>query len=142
MVTIALMRTHLPPRRVGPIVSLGDHKNSAFTMFWICESVIVDFLGRYLTSRLSCHLAVMFTFAGLYIISFHIESYALNLGIQRDLTFYTLIIMNAAGVPKLLLPPFVADRYVPDTDILSFGSADFQGFATSLSWLLPLLCRQ
>lgn len=130
MVAIALMRTRLPPRRVGPIVDLGDLKDSAFTMFLICESAIVDFLCRYLTSRFSCHLAVMFTFAGLCLISFYIESYALNLGIQRDLAFYTLIIMNAASVPGRLLPPFVADRYVPGTDILSFGSADFQGLAT------------
>lgn len=139
---IALLRTHLPPRRVGPIVNLGNLKNSAFTMFLICESAIVDFLGRYLTSRLSCHLAVMFTFAGLYIISFDIESDALDLGIHHDLAFYTLIAMNAASVPGQLLPPFVAERYIPGINILSFGSADFQELATLLSWLLLLLCWQ
>jgi len=89
LISITVMRPRLPPRKAGPLINTAALKDPVF-MVWL--------------------LAVFFIFIGLYTPFFYVETYALNLGIDADLSFYMLIIMNAASVPGRIFPSWVADK--------------------------------
>lgn len=55
---------------------------------------------------------MLFTYMGLYIPFFYITDYALSLGIDENLSFYTLIIMSAGSIPGRVAPPYFADKSV------------------------------
>lgn len=88
-VAIALMRPRLPPRKSGPLVDMVSLRNTPFAT-WLC--------------------AVFFVFIGLYIPFFYIQNYALSIGVDSDLAFYMLVIMNAASIPGRIFPALLADR--------------------------------
>lgn len=48
--------------------------------------------------------------ASVYIPFFYIQDYALKLGIDHDMAFYLLSIMNAASLFGRLVPNWLADR--------------------------------
>jgi tellurite resistance protein TehA-like permease len=88
-VGIALLRPRLPPRKSGPLVEFSAFKDLAYTTFVI-------------------GLALGFT--AFFIPFFYAESYALNIGVDTELSFYLLSIMNAAGMVGRLLPNAIADK--------------------------------
>lgn len=85
---LALLKPRLPPRKSGPIVDFAAFKEPAYTTF-----VIGLALG----------------FCAFFIPFFYSESYALNIGVNQDLSFYLLSVMNAAGMIGRLLPNAIAD---------------------------------
>lgn len=89
LISIAVMKPRLPPRKSGPLINVEALKDPVFAT-WL--------------------LAVFFTFIGLYIPFFYVENYALNLGISPDLAFYMLIIMNAASIPGRIFPLMIANK--------------------------------
>jgi hypothetical protein len=50
--------------------------------------------------------------ASVYIPFFYIQDYALKLGVNDDIAFYLLSIMNAASLFGRLIPNWLADRSV------------------------------
>jgi len=89
LISIAVMKPRLPPRKAGPLINTVALKDPVFVV-WL--------------------LSVFFIFIGLYTPFFYVETYALNLGINADLAFYMLIIMNAASVPGRIFPSMIADK--------------------------------
>lgn len=89
LVSIAVMKPRLPPRKSGPLVDVQSLKDPAFTL-WL--------------------VGIFILFIGLYIPFFYIELYALNLGIDKDLASYILITINAASIPGRVFPSMMADR--------------------------------
>lgn len=87
---LALLRPRLPPRRSGPLVDFAAFKDPAYTTFVI-------------------GLALGFT--AFFIPFFYAESYALNIGVESELSFYILSIMNAGGMIGRMLPNAIADKY-------------------------------
>jgi hypothetical protein len=55
---------------------------------------------------------MLFTYMGLYIPFFYITDYALSIGIDENISFYTLIIMSAGSIPGRVAPPYFADKLV------------------------------
>jgi predicted MFS family arabinose efflux permease len=89
---ISLLKPRLPPRKSGPVVDVAAFRDPAYTTF-----VIGLALG----------------FMAFFIPFFYAESYALNIGVDTELSFYTLSIMNAAGMVGRLVPNAIGDVYVP-----------------------------
>ena len=88
-VGIALLRPRLPPRKSGPLVDFSVFKDPAYTTFVI---------------------GLMLGFTAFFIPFFYAESYALNIGVDANLSFYILSIMNGAGMIGRLLPNAIADK--------------------------------
>ncbi|KAL4865953.1 hypothetical protein BDV12DRAFT_210775 [Aspergillus spectabilis] len=86
---ISILRPRLPPRKSGPVIDFAAFKDPAYTTF-----VIGLALG----------------FMAFFIPFFYAESYALNIGVESELSFYILSIMNAAGMIGRLLPNALADK--------------------------------
>lgn len=88
-ISIALLRPRMPPKKLGPLIDLGALKDIPYAFFLA---------------------SMLFTYMGLYIPFFYITDYALSLGIDSDIAFYTLIIMSAGSIPGRILPPYFADK--------------------------------
>jgi predicted MFS family arabinose efflux permease len=86
---ISLLRPRLPPRKSGPVVDFAAFQDPAYTTF-----VVGLALG----------------FMAFFIPFFYAESYAANIGVDSELSFYILSIMNAAGMVGRLLPNALADK--------------------------------
>ncbi|CAI7581360.1 unnamed protein product [Penicillium palitans] len=89
LISVAVMKPRLPPRKSGPLINVEALRDPVFVI-WL--------------------FAAFFIFIGLYIPFFYIEQYGINLGISRDLSFYMLIIMNAGSVPGRVMPSIIADK--------------------------------
>jgi predicted MFS family arabinose efflux permease len=89
LVSAAVMKPRLPPRKSGPLINVESLRDKVFTL-WL--------------------FAAFFIFIGLYIPFFYAEQYGINLGMSRDLSFYMLIIMNAGSVPGRVMPSIIADK--------------------------------
>ena len=85
---ITLLRPRLPPRKSGPIVELAAFKDAVYTTFVI---------------------GLTFALLAFFIPFFYVDTYALNIGTDIDLSFYILTIMNAGGIIGRLLPNAMAD---------------------------------
>jgi MFS family permease len=89
LISVAVMRPRLPPRKSGPLINWGNLVDPVFAT-WLA--------------------AVFLTLLCLYMPFFYVEQYALSIGADADLAFYMLIIMNAGSVPGRVLPGMVADK--------------------------------
>lgn len=89
LISVAVMKPRLPPRKSGPLINIESLRDTVFVL-WL--------------------FAVFFIFIGLYIPFFYVEQYDINLGISRDLSFYMLIIMNAGSIPGRVIPSIIADK--------------------------------
>lgn len=86
---LALLRPRLPPRRSGPLVEFAAFNDPAYATFVV-------------------GLALGFT--AFFIPFFYAESYALDVGVDSELSFYILSIMNAGGMIGRMLPNATADK--------------------------------
>ncbi|CAI7607462.1 unnamed protein product [Penicillium palitans] len=122
---LALLRPRLPPRRSGPLVDFAAFKDPAYTTFVI-------------------GLALGFT--AFFIPFFYAESYALNIGVESELSFYILSIMNAGGMIGRMLPNAIADKignlnvivpcgYISGIIVLAWVSAKSQANFIATSFL-------
>ncbi|KAH8888063.1 putative monocarboxylate permease [Thozetella sp. PMI_491] len=89
LISLAVMKPRLPPRKSGPLVNVRAFTDPPFTL-WLA--------------------AVFLTMIGLYIPFFYVEQFALSIGVDPDLASYMVIIMNAASMPGRLFPSMIADR--------------------------------
>lgn len=90
VVTIALYRTRLPPRRTGPLVDWASFKELPYTLY--CS-------------------AAFFFFWGLYFAFFYIGSYARNvLGVSYQQSINLLLVQVAMGFLFRVLPTYYADK--------------------------------
>jgi MFS family permease len=89
LISIAVMKPRLPPRKSGPLINVEALRDTTFVL-WL--------------------FAAFFIFTGLYIPFFYVGQYGLDLGMSQDLSFYMLIIMNAGSVPGRILPSIIADK--------------------------------
>ncbi|GAM43298.1 hypothetical protein TCE0_047f17999 [Talaromyces pinophilus] len=88
-ISISLLRPRLPPKKLGPLLDLQALKDLPYFFFL---------------------LSMLFTYMGLYIPFFYITDYALSIGIDENISFYTLIIMSAGSIPGRVAPPYFADK--------------------------------
>jgi MFS family permease len=89
-VSILTMRTRLPP---------SSHSRALFDRAaWRSAPFVVFSIGLFLT------------FIGLYIPFFYIIVYAESLGVDENLSFYLLSILNAASVFGRIIPGLLADK--------------------------------
>jgi len=89
LISVAVMRPRLPPRKSGPLINV--------------ENLVDPIFATWLAG-------VFFTLIGLYVPFFYVEQYALNIGVSPDLAFYMIIIMNAGSIPGRVVPGMVADK--------------------------------
>ncbi|KAF2766236.1 MFS general substrate transporter [Teratosphaeria nubilosa] len=113
----ALLKPRLPPRKSGPIVDLAAFTDMAYSSFVV---------------------GLAFGFLAFFIPFFHSESFALNIGVDEDLSFYLLSIMNAASMFGRIVPTSLADKignlniivpccYISGAVVLAWTSVDSQG---------------
>ncbi|KAL2811462.1 putative monocarboxylate permease [Aspergillus granulosus] len=108
---VSLLKPRLPPRKSGPVVDVAAFRDPAYTTF-----VIGLALG----------------FMAFFIPFFYAESYALNIGVDTELSFYTLSIMNAAGMVGRLVPNAIGDVLGPLNVILP---CTYISGITVLAWI-------
>ncbi|KAG8532390.1 uncharacterized protein KY384_002875 [Bacidia gigantensis] len=89
VIAITLLRPRLPPRKSGPLVIWTAAKEPAYASFV---------------------LGLALAFVAFFIPFFYVQTYALNIGMNQDLAFYTLSVMNASGMIGRLVPNFLADK--------------------------------
>ncbi|USP79691.1 hypothetical protein yc1106_06965 [Curvularia clavata] len=90
IVTIALYRTRLPPRRTGPLVDWESFKELPYTLY--CS-------------------AAFFLFWGLYFAFFYVGSYARNtLGVSYQQSINLLLVQVSMGFLFRVLPTYYADK--------------------------------
>ena len=90
VITIALYRTRLPPRKTGPIVDWDSFKEAPFTLY--CAGMF-------------------FSFWGLYFAFFYIGSYARNiLGVSYQQSINLLLVQICMGFVFRILPTYYADK--------------------------------
>jgi len=88
-----LMRTNPPPNSSKRALSWKEYK-------------IIIYNGAYLWSI----CGAFFTATGVFIPLFYLQLYAVTKGIDTNLAFYSLTILNAGSVFGRILPPFLADK--------------------------------
>ncbi|CAG5174771.1 uncharacterized protein ALTATR162_LOCUS10891 [Alternaria atra] len=90
VITIALYRTRLPPRKTGPLVDWGSFKELPYALY--CAGAF-------------------FSFWGLYFAFFYIGSYARNvLGATYQQSINLLLVQVCMGFVFRLLPTYYADK--------------------------------
>jgi MFS family permease len=109
LVPCILMKSRLPARKSGPLIDYASLKDKVFVLYTF---------------------AMFFEFLAIYIPLFYISTYAAAQGLNYELAFYVLPIMNAASIAGRLLPNLIADRVGPfnimapctiATAVLTFG---------------------
>ncbi|KAI9795931.1 MAG: hypothetical protein M1833_006579 [Piccolia ochrophora] len=88
-IALSLLRPRLPPRKSGPLIIWAAIKEPAYSSFIF---------------------GLMLAFLAFFIPFFYAQTYALNIGMDQNLAFYVLSIMNAAGMVGRLLPNALADK--------------------------------
>ncbi|KAK9895935.1 MFS general substrate transporter [Cystobasidium minutum MCA 4210] len=89
IVVSIVMRPRLPPRRRGAMLELHHLRDPVLTLFICAMSLVM---------------------MGLYTPIFFLGSYAISKGIDAQLAFYILSILNATSILGRLVPNFFADR--------------------------------
>ncbi|QRV97283.1 major facilitator superfamily transporter [Ceratobasidium sp. AG-Ba] len=89
-----LMRTRLPPKSKRPPAPPPDFK-----------AIMTD--SAYLLSILGAFLVLL----GLFLPIFYIQLFSVVHGLDRNLAFYSLAILNAASIFGRTIPNFVADKF-------------------------------
>ncbi|KAG8727385.1 hypothetical protein FRC12_022543 [Ceratobasidium sp. 428] len=91
-----MMRTRLPPKSQRPPVPAPDMKG-----------IVTD--TAFQLSVAGAFLVML----GLFLPFFYLQLFAINHGLDHNLAFYSLAILNAASIFGRTIPNFVADKYGP-----------------------------
>ncbi|KAF7190929.1 Aspyridones efflux protein apdF [Pseudocercospora fuligena] len=90
VITIALLKTRLPPRKSGPLVDWTSFKETPFVLYCI---------------------AMFFNFWGLYFVFFYIGAYGRNvLGVSYQQSINLLLTVVSVGFVFRLVPNYFADK--------------------------------
>ncbi|KAF2836298.1 MFS general substrate transporter [Patellaria atrata CBS 101060] len=90
LVCIAVMHLRPHARKPSPIFQTTNLRDVPYTVFVVAFTLMI---------------------ASVYVPFFYISDYSLRLGINADMAFYMLIIMNAASLFGRLVPNYLADLY-------------------------------
>lgn len=91
MISIAVMRTRLPPKKMRSMLDLQAFKTARFSIF---------------------STGLFLSFAGLYVPIFYIIIWAQrHAHVTPDLSFYMLALLNGASVFGRIIPGLLADRF-------------------------------
>ncbi|KAG9077915.1 hypothetical protein FS749_010161 [Ceratobasidium sp. UAMH 11750] len=91
-----MMRTRLPPKSQRPPTPPPDVKG-----------IVTD--TAFQISVAGAFLVML----GLFLPFFYLQLFAINHGLDHNLAFYSLAILNAASIFGRTIPNFVADKYGP-----------------------------
>ncbi|KAK4047604.1 hypothetical protein OIV83_005262 [Microbotryomycetes sp. JL201] len=91
------VNSRLPPRTKGAMVDFRHFKDIEFILFVIGESLIM---------------------LGLYLPYYFIQAYSLSNGVDENVAFYSLSILNAASLFGRIIPNWLADHYGPFTILI------------------------
>ena len=98
LTSLALARTRVPPRRIGPIIELSAFQEPQYALFAI---------------------GIFFCFWGVYPAYYYVGEYATTIvSISYANSVNLLIIMNGIGVIGRLVPPFLADKYTGPANMM------------------------
>lgn len=92
-----ILKPRLPPRKNVSIVHWPSLRDPVLMTFALC---------------------IFFGFAGMYIPMFYIQTYAIQQGIDKELAFYLLSVLNAGSTFGRIIPNYLADRVGPFNVIL------------------------
>lgn len=92
-----LLKPRLPPSKRIAIVHLPSLRDPILMVF-------------------SC--ATLFGFAGMYVPIFYVQAYAISQGVDSNLAFYLVSILNAGSTFGRIIPNFLADKIGPYNIIL------------------------
>ncbi|KAI9699572.1 MAG: hypothetical protein M1820_007070 [Bogoriella megaspora] len=89
-ISIAVLRTRLPPRKSGPIIEISAFREPAYSFYVF---------------------AIFFCFWSLYFAFYYVGAFGRDIiGVTYEESIDLLLIMNGIGIPGRLLPNFFADR--------------------------------
>jgi MFS family permease len=98
LLSFALARTRIPPRKTGNLLELSAFKEAPYALFTI---------GVFL-----CFLSV-------YPAYYYVGEFATTvIGVSQGNSFNLLIVMNGIGAIGRLLPPWISDRYTGPTNMM------------------------
>ncbi|KAF2753602.1 MFS general substrate transporter [Pseudovirgaria hyperparasitica] len=102
LISIAFLRTRLPPRKAGPLVEWSAFKEIPYTLYCI---------GMFLN------------FWSLYFAFYYVGSFGRNMiGVSYEDSINYLLILNSVGYPGRLIPNYLADKYFgPLNSIIPFS---------------------
>lgn len=78
--------------------------------------------------------------ASTFVPFFFIQEYAIKLGVEKDMAFNLLSIMNAANIFGRFVPNFVADRYVPPLRASLIGTNKYRYGGVNTLFPLTIAC--
>ncbi|KAJ3573094.1 hypothetical protein NP233_g2654 [Leucocoprinus birnbaumii] len=93
IVANGIMRTRLPPNRSGQSLPVKQYSRDL----------------PYVIILISC----MFAFLGLFYVVFYLQLYSVVHGIDDNLAFYSLSILNAASILGRVIPGYLAPKFGP-----------------------------
>ena len=98
LISFALARVRIPPRKTGPLVEFSAFKEPPYVLFTI---------------------AVFLSFWSIYPAYYYIGEYAASeLNVSQATSFNILIVLNAVGSIGRLLPPYLSDRYTGPVNMM------------------------
>lgn len=98
VVSFALARTRIPPRRTGALVEWAAFKEVPYVLFTI---------------------SVFLSFWSIYPAYYYVGEYATSvIKIPQTASFHLLIVMNGIGAVGRLLPPWLSDRYTGPVNMM------------------------
>ena len=98
LVSFALVRTRIPPRKTGPLVEFAAFKEPPYVLFTI---------------------AVFLCFWSVYPAYYYIGEFASSVvGVSQATSFNLLIVMNGVGAIGRILPPLLSDRYTGPVNMM------------------------
>ena len=98
LISLALARTRVPPRKIGSVIELSAFKEPQYALFAI---------------------GIFFCFWGIYPAYYYVGEYATSIvGVSYANSVNLLIIMNGIGIIGRLIPPFFADKYTGPANMM------------------------
>lgn len=113
LICIAILRLRPNLKRRGALFDVKHFRDIPYVAFCIGEFPISYMLpvGPYLTPTNNSISAFALMIGSVYIPFFFFESYAIRLGVDPEMSFYLLSVMNAGSLVGRLAPNWLADKY-------------------------------
>jgi MFS family permease len=98
VVSFALARTRIPPRKTGALVDWAAFREMPYVLFTI---------------------SVFLSFWSIYPAYYYVGEYATSvIRVSQSTSFHLLIVMNGVGSVGRLLPPYLSDRYTGPVNMM------------------------
>lgn len=107
VLAILSMRTRLPPRGKMPVPAGAAPPPKPDVVGFLKDAKYMFAIG-----------GAFFNILGIFVPIFYMQLYAINHGVNNNLAFYTITILNAASVIGRILPNFISDIWGPYNTII------------------------